>query len=110
MGKGGCQNSRTDAATSTGTMQRSSGVLTLSAAINAIQLLTSTRWAEEKIDARDVAKREYFGDSVRTADGKIPWETVRRHCGAESCWIVVKNKVRYLVMVSLWLCLLVQCF
>jgi Cytochrome b5-like Heme/Steroid binding domain len=74
-----------------------SSVLGLSAILSAFQLITSSKWAEDKIVGRDTVKAEGKSSprlSVRTADGRIPWSTVRLHNHAGSCWMVVKNKVR----------------
>lgn len=77
-----------------------SSALGISALLSAFQLLTSSKWSADKISAQDAVKAEYrpaaVADSisVRTADGKIPWSTVRLHDHAGSCWMVVRNKAR----------------
>ena len=95
MGKGGCQQSSLPGGSAPSDLIGVGSIFGINTLLNAIGSITSNRWAEDKIDSRNVVKRSYCGDERRTADGKIPWDTVEKHCTAESCWIVVKNKVRF---------------
>ena len=100
MGKGGCQTSLADLGDAAAP---DSSVLGFGAIISAIQLITSSRWAEDQIDPARNGKPERNGDPStavrrpsahdRPRDGKIPWHVVRQHNTASSCWMVVRNKV-----------------
>ena len=77
----------------------SASVSGVGAIFAAVQHITSSKWAGEKIRQRDAAKSsdERCGGGisvVRQDDGRIPWSTVKLHNHAGSCWMVIKNKVR----------------
>ena len=100
MGKGGCQTSIAADLGQLDAAAPGSSVLGFGAIISALQLITSSKWAETQIDPRSGEKAERSGEpsTVRPVhdclkDGKIPWDVVRRHNHANSCWMVVRNKV-----------------
>jgi hypothetical protein len=91
MGKGGCN--RGAPVGSEG--DHHTGKVTLDSLIGALQSVTSTRWAHNSISRRPVVKEEKAKAAPTEGCGAISWDEVKQHSHAESCWIVVHNKVRH---------------
>jgi cytochrome b involved in lipid metabolism len=89
MGKGGCSRGGLDDSEA----ERPTGALCLKSLFGAFQSITSTRWAHNSINGRLAVKRPTEKPNRIKECGTVSWEAVREHSKAESCWIVVRNKV-----------------
>ena len=76
-----------------GSSAASSSWLGLGSIGSAIQTITGSKWAEGAVRS---APRKGSDEPLLYRKAPIPWKEVESHASAESCWIVVKSKVRTL--------------